>query len=48
MKGTIFDGVAETSVVGENCKLRGVDLHDAVIGDSVNEASLEIRTGKYP
>ena len=48
MQGTIFDGVAETSVVGENCNLKGVDLHDAVIGDFVNEASLKIRMGKYP
>ena len=48
MQGTIFDGVAETSVVGENCNLKGVDLHDAVIGDFVNETSLKIRKGKYP
>ena len=48
MQGTIFDGVAETSVVGENCNLKGVDLHDAVIGDFVNETSLKIRMEKYP
>jgi len=48
MKGTIFDGDADSSVVGENCNLERADLRDAVIGDFIEEKALKIRVGKYP
>ena len=48
MKGTIFDGDADSSVVGENCNLERADLRDAVIGDFIEEKALKIRMGKHP